>query len=78
MLTASIDYENSLHECGHPLDESTSILADPMNSEGEWFYHVDLPMRCHACSAINQRRKEYDGDNYDPARLFSAEKVMRI
>lgn len=77
MLSASMAYEDSFHECGHPLDETTSPLADPYNPEGQWRYTVDLPVRCHACTAINEKRKLYDGDNYDSARLFVAEKVMR-
>lgn len=78
MLAASVDYEDSIHDCGHPIEESASALADPYNPEGEWRYDVGLPTRCHACTAINEKRKIYDGDNYDSARMFTATKVMRV
>lgn len=77
MLAASQAFEDSIHDCGHPIEETTSALADPYNIGGEWKYTVGLPVRCHACTALNEARKAYDGDNFDSARLFQAEKVMR-
>lgn len=66
-----------MHSCGHPLEETTSILADPFNPSGEYKYVANLPVRCHACTALNLRQKEYDGDNFDSARLWSVSRVER-
>lgn len=78
MMRAFQDYEGQLHTCGHPLSESTSLLADPDNPDGEWVYTAQLPIRCHACTALEQAKKPYEGKNYDPARMFVVDKVMRV
>lgn len=49
--------------CGQPLREST----DP-DLEERWT--TDLPHRCHACTAIARRAKEYDDQDFPHAYRF--------
>jgi len=68
-------YEADLHgPCGHLLSESTDILADPMNAAGEWKYKPQLPIRCHACTALAPMIKEYDNDT---SLLWVVDKIPR-
>lgn len=53
-------YEQSLCSgCGQPAHESMSADADPGNRDGLWHYEVDLPVRCHACTALDEAAKPY-------------------
>lgn len=52
-------------DCQHPLSETTSPDA-----EGE--YVAPLPTRCHACTALEQRRAEYVQS--PPGLLFAVER----
>src|SRR5574338_721003 len=56
--------------CGNSRHES----MDP-DSDGEWW--ADLPMRCHACTAIAARAKEYREATAPEALAFSAERRAR-
>lgn len=49
--------------CGQSLREST----DP-ELEDKWT--TDLPHRCHACTAIARRAKEYDDQDFPQAYRF--------
>lgn len=55
----------TLHEamlcagCGHPVEESTSPEADPVNGAGQWHYEAPEPHRCHACTAVAERQAKY-------------------
>jgi hypothetical protein len=59
-------YENSLHACGHPVWDS----ADPA-TEGRWV--APFPTRCHACTAVANRAKEYEKADTPDALMFSVE-----
>jgi len=74
-MIAFVDYQGSIHECGHPLDETTSIEADRDNINGEYYYEAGLPIRCHACTAIARKQKEYP--EHDSARLWVANRIER-
>jgi hypothetical protein len=74
LMVSLMDYENSLHTCGHPIGESTSPLADPDNPNREYFYATHEPIRCYACTSNDRGRNAYEG--YDSARIFVTEKVM--
>lgn len=78
LMSAFTAYEADLHTCGHPLAETTSILADPSNSNGEWVYKAQLPFRCHACDALELAKKPYSGTNFDPSRVWTVDKVPRV
>lgn len=79
LATAFAVYEATIHpECGHPLEESTSIAGDRDNVDGDYFYEAELPIRCHACTARNKKQAEYGGENYDSARLWVVNKIPRL
>ena len=70
MAQALTLYESLLCEgCGHPLHESMDI-----DSDGEWF--APEPMRCHACTAIQDRVKASINENTRAPRAlkFNAER----
>lgn len=75
MMADFTAYEASIHSCGHPLSESTSPLADADNPLRQFEYKAQLPIRCHACTAINKMQVQYQGENFDNARIFMADKV---
>lgn len=78
LLTALYEHEASIGDHGHPLDESMSILADPLNPEGTHTY-VATPVRDWADDALEQAQKDprYSGDNYSAARKWRVYKVPR-
>ena len=49
--------------CGQPLRESTDAEL-----EDQWV--TDLPHRCHACTAIARRAKEYDDQDFPQAYRY--------
>lgn len=53
--------------CGQPLHES----MDP-ETEGQWV--APLPMRCHSCTAIAHRVKDYSETDASQALRFRAER----
>lgn len=58
LATALQAYEDSLcGGCGQPLDEST-------HPDNEFGYGTDDPIRCHACTAIEQRREAVEKAKY--------------
>lgn len=65
-MLALLLYKANVHtECGHYLPDSTAPDAD----EG---YEVDLPIRCHACTARAQALKRYEDSRHPEALLFPA------
>ena len=40
--------------------------------ESEW--HADLPLRCHSCTAVSARAKEYKDATAPEALYFTAER----
>lgn len=59
--------------CGQPLHES----MDP-ETQRDWV--VPLPMRCHACTAVADRAKQYVENPLTPAPhalRFRAERLLR-
>ena len=70
LALALTEYEANLCDgCGQPMHES----MDPA-TEGQWV--APLPMRCHACTAIAHRAKDYPEDKVDAvsALKFHAER----
>lgn len=56
--------------CGHPITES----MDPA-TEGRWV--APYPSRCHACTAIAHRAKDYEKADAAQALKFSAHLGVR-
>lgn len=52
--------------CGLPLSETT-------DSDAEFGYWAPPPLRCHACTPVEHRRKEYADSPAPGALLFTAE-----
>lgn len=63
---ALLKVEADTCRCGEPLSEST----DPKADGG---YDVDDPIRCHACTALNAKRKQYD----DTALFFEVKRTWQ-
>jgi len=78
LFAALAEHEASLDEYGHPLDESTSILADPMNPDGTHRYEAQA-LRLWTAQAVVEAEKDprYSGENYNAARRWRVVKVMR-
>lgn len=72
------EHEASLGDHGHPLDETMSPLADPMNPEGTHYYEAS-PVRDWHDAALEeaQRDPKWSGDNHSDARKWRVVKVMR-
>lgn len=67
LAQALVAYEDSLcPSCGNPRHET----MDP-DHESDWT--APLPLRCHACTAIAHRAKEYAESDAPQALAFSAE-----
>jgi uncharacterized cysteine cluster protein YcgN (CxxCxxCC family) len=67
LAVALTDYEASLCDgCGQPVH----LSMDPEN-EGHWV--APLPMRCHACTVIAHRVKDYEKADAPDALKFHAE-----
>lgn len=78
MLAALVEHEASLGDHGHPLDETTSILADPDNPDGTYGYEA-RPIRDWFEQAAHDAQSDpkWQGDNYSPARKWRVVKVER-
>lgn len=78
LLAALYEHEASIGEHGHPLGESMSILADPLNPKGTHFYEA-RPVRDWADDALEQAQKDprYSGENFSSARKWRVYKVER-
>lgn len=64
-------YEDGLcGNCGQPRTES----MDPAH---EYRYRADVPMRCHACTAISARVEEYADAKHARALYFDVELTPR-
>jgi hypothetical protein len=71
LAKAHILYEDSLCSgCGYPLHES----MDPAH-ERDW--HVDNPMRCHACTALESKQHQYRESDAPGALRFIARLIPR-
>lgn len=72
LAQALVEYDRLLCPgCGNPLHES----MDP-DHQNEW--EAGLPMRCHACTVIEERAKQY-GESFAPNALrFSATRHRRV
>lgn len=75
MLAALEEYEAGLGPHGLPLEETTSIDADPANPNGKYFYEGRV-RRDWYLDAIEQREKEFE-KHPSRARIFSAVRVER-
>jgi hypothetical protein len=75
LLAALEEYESGLGPHGLPLEETTSVLADPGNPNGTHYY-VATVRRDWALDAVEQREKEFE-KHPSRARIFSAERVDR-
>jgi hypothetical protein len=60
-------YRARLGPCGHYLPETTGPDAEDR-------YTADVPMRCHACTAVAQRAHLYRDDPHPQALLYHAER----
>lgn len=66
----------TLHEatlcpgCGQPLSESTSPDADLGNRHGAYHYEASLPIRCHACTAVDAAAEPYRGEDVEAPRAL--------
>lgn len=60
-------YRADLHDCGHPLSESTT-------PDAEGRYVVEPPTRCHACTAIAAKQGDYTEVKHARALLWRAER----
>lgn len=78
LMAALYEHEASTDEHGFPLEESMSILADPMNPEGTHTY-VAKPSRNWATDALEQAQKDprFSGENFSHARKWRVYKVER-
>lgn len=78
LLAALEEYEAGLGHHGLPLEETTSIDADPDNPEGKYWYQPRV-LRDWYDDAIEsmEKRPEWSGENYSRARIFIAERVER-
>lgn len=78
LLAALYEHESSMGDHGHPLDESMSVLADPMNPARTHEY-VARPARDWADDALEQAQKDprFSGENYSSARKWRVYKVER-
>ncbi len=65
-MLALAEWRDDLHVCGQPLTEST-------DSDNEGRYAVPLPIRCHACDAIEVKQDEYKDATRPRALLWSAQ-----
>lgn len=78
LLAALHEHEASLDEYGHPLDESTSILADPLNPDGTHMYKAKAVRSWSAQAVVDaESDPKYSGENYNPARRWRVVKVLR-
>lgn len=78
LLTALVEYEASLGDHGHPLEETMSPLADPDNPNGTHYYEV-RPLRdwLEQAQYDAEQDPKWQGDNATPARKWRAVKVER-
>lgn len=66
-MVALTEYEGTLCSgCGQPMH----LSMDP-ETEGQWV--APLPMRCHACTVIDHRAKDYEKADAPTALKFRAE-----
>lgn len=68
LLAQALTYyeANLCSGCGQPL----WLCMDP-ETESKW--HAPLPARCHACTSIEVRVKDYESADHASALRFSAE-----
>lgn len=68
-VLALLDYEaDQCRGCGGQLSETT----DP-DTEGKW--KVQLPVRCHKCTALAEHQQAYAETKHNHALLWAAERV---
>lgn len=78
LAAALEDYEHSLNELGIPIDEATSIGADPANKDGTHSYVADTLIDWSVYSRdAKQKASSYEGDPYGRARKFLVRRVDR-
>lgn len=78
LAVALTKYEASLCDgCGQPLHESMDPQHDRDNRAGPAFYEAPEPVRCHACTALEERQKQYTGEDASAARRFMVRLVRR-
>lgn len=68
MLAALEEFEANLGAHGLPLDETTSVEADPANEKASYHYEARV-LRDWAQDAIEQREKDFK-DHPSRARIF--------
>lgn len=78
LFVALHEHEASIDDYGFPLEESTSIDADPMNPDGRYEF-VASPVRLWSEQAVvdAQNDPKWSGENHTPARKWRVKKVMR-
>lgn len=78
LMVALREHEDSTDDYGFPLEESTSIDADPMNPEGAYGYEA-RPMRVWSEQAVVDAMQDprWSGENHTPARKWRVVKVER-
>ncbi len=78
LVVALFEHEASLNELGIPVDEATSIEADPMNPAGGFRFEAK-PIRDWSVQAKIDAEKDprWSGENYSEARRWLVTKVMR-
>ena len=52
-------------------------MTESMHPDNEQAYHAPLPVRCHACTAIEVRQTEYEKAQQPRALRFTVDLIRR-
>lgn len=52
-------------------------MSESMHPDNERAYHAPLPVRCHACTAIEVRQAEYEKAQQPRALRFTVDLIRR-
>jgi len=65
LADAWLQYQNSFHNCGHPLSECMNNDANPRNRSGQKYKYVAEIHRCYACEAVTKKQEELQAKKND-------------
>jgi hypothetical protein len=77
LVVALAAYEASLNEHGFPIEEVTSIDADPGNRNGKWRYKATSYIDWSAVAVDEHLKSKGDKDEYARARKIRVERIER-
>lgn len=77
LLAALVDYESTVNEYGIPVDEATSVEADPGNPKGTYTYKARTRIDWSAMAAHDVMKPYEKNDPYRGARRIIVERVER-